>query len=167
MSVKARVEASMSAQCWVWAFLFLNNFSWVTNWFAANFLHPEVKDKWKKAATWLAWGRVTVGKGGWRVRGGGRCTAGEEQHCWAAGVQSTSQWYHLGDLGEDTCQHQPHTSLQANSAMPESVIFYAVAGEKALPGIRPKQWYCFSALLSRRWEICPVNVHSHALTAFE
>lgn len=52
----------------------------------------------------------------------------------------TGRW-HLGhphrgceDLGKERCQHQFHTSLQANSAVPESVIFYAVVGEKVFPG---------------------------------
>jgi len=37
--------------------------------------------------------------------GGGQCTAGEQQHRWAAGGQSTSHWYHLwagGTLGSLT-----------------------------------------------------------------
>lgn len=65
----------------------------MTSWFVANALHPEVKDKWKKVATQLAWGRGTVGKGGCRGREGGQCMAGEDQQRWAAGVQSASQRY--------------------------------------------------------------------------
>lgn len=38
------------------------------------------------------------------------------------------------DLGKERCQHQFHTSLEANSAMPESVTFYSVVGEKLFLG---------------------------------
>lgn len=38
-------------------------------------------------------GLWAVGQGGQRGRKGGQCLAGEDQHCWAASVQSTSQLY--------------------------------------------------------------------------
>lgn len=54
MSVKVRVETSITSQCWVRAFLLVRSCSWVTSWPVAHRLHPGTRRS-VKAAAQIGW----------------------------------------------------------------------------------------------------------------
>lgn len=118
-----------------------------------------------------------VGQGGQRGRKGGQCLAGEDLGCQCAKHFSVVllQARDTSDSLTGNMRILERRPASISFTLPcrpavqilESVLFNAVAGGKVLPGVTPKPWCFFSVLLSRRWEIRPVNLHSHVLPAFE